>query len=89
MELLQALQIVVGLAVLLVPGYMVSLLLFPKNRLDGFERAAATVALSMAILPLAMFYSNKLLGVAITPYSDIAIILLISFAALVLKRRMK
>lgn len=74
--LLSALRIVFGsVYVLFLPGFIISYIFFPKTKefdskekekgaIDWIERVALSFALSIAIVPLAVFYLN-LIGVKI------------------------
>ncbi|RLI95766.1 MAG: hypothetical protein DRO99_05385, partial [Candidatus Aenigmatarchaeota archaeon] len=54
---LDIIQAVLGGALsLFIPGYAWSLLLFSKKDIDTLERIAISVGLSIAIVPLTVFY---------------------------------
>ncbi len=77
--ILEALRIIVGsILVLFVPGYALTKALFGKKELDAIETLTLSVALSIAVVPLAVFYANRLLGVKINLLNSLVIILLIT-----------
>lgn len=62
----EALRITFGsVYVLFLPGFIVSFIFFPKGKIDVIERVALSFALSIAIVPLAVFYLN-LIGIKIS-----------------------
>jgi len=70
---LESLRIVYGsLLVLFLPGYVITFLFFKK--LDLIERIALSFALSIAIVPLVIFYLNKI-GMKITTLTSFLTIL--------------
>lgn len=64
---IEVLRIVFGsIFVLFLPGFVLSWLFFPqKNEIDWIERIALSFGLSIAVVPLAVFYLNFLFGVKI------------------------
>ena len=99
-SLLESLRIFFGsVYVLFVPGYVISYIFFPKNKyfdsedkegaIDWLERIALSFALSIAIVPLVVFYLN-LAGVRISALNSaiiILVIILVSFGILKWKSR--
>ena len=97
---LESLRIFFGsVYVLFVPGYVISYIFFPKNKyfdsedkegaIDWLERIALSFALSIAIVPLVVFYLN-LAGVRISALNSaiiILVIILVSFGILKWKSR--
>jgi uncharacterized membrane protein len=63
-EFLQA--ILGGLFLFLIPGLAWCLLLFEKEQKDAPELVALSIALSISISTLSMFFLNSMLGVKIT-----------------------
>nr|MBA4404948.1 hypothetical protein [Nanoarchaeum sp.] len=62
---LESLRIVFGsVYVLFLPGYLISYIFFKRKEVDHLERIALGFALSIAIVPLLIFYLN-LLGLQI------------------------
>ena len=100
---LASFRIVFGsLYVLFIPGFIISFIFFPrtkefdeknedkeKNSIDWIERIALSFALSIAIVPLAVFYLN-LLSIKINILNSFLIILaiiLVSSIILILRSR--
>lgn len=95
LDFLQALRIVFGsIYVLFLPGFVISYIFFPRKetdskKIDWIERIALSFALSIAIVPLAVFYLN-LIGLKINllnSFLTILVILIISGVILVLRKR--
>lgn len=62
---LESLRIVFGsVYILFLPGYLITYIFFKKNKIDHLERIALGFALSIAIVPLIIFYLN-LIGMKI------------------------
>src|SRR3989344_7630188 len=82
MSILDSLRIVFGsVYVLFLPGYLLTFLFFPKSlneneRIDGIERIALSFALSIAVVPLMVFYLN-LIGIKINLFNIFITILAI------------
>ena len=99
---LESLRIVFGsIYVLFLPGFIISFIFFPKTKefdsdeekgaIDWIERIALSFALSIAIVPLAVFYLN-LIGIKINLLNTSLIVLgviIISGIILVIKNRQK
>lgn len=95
MSLLEALRIVFGsLYVLFLPGFILTYIFFPKTkefnfkhqekgRIDWIERIALSFALSIAIIPLLVFYLNKI-GVKINFLNSFLTILFVIIISLVI-----
>lgn len=66
--------------VLFLPGFVWSLVFFKKKAIDSIERIALSFALSIALVPLVVFYTN-LLGIRINMLSVIVQVLLIILIA--------
>ncbi len=99
--ILNSLRIVFGsIYILFIPGFIISYIFFPKSRefdykerekgaIDWIERIALSFALSIAIVPLAVFYLN-LIGVKINlinSFFTILGIIIISTIILVIRMR--
>lgn len=55
----EALRITFGsVFVLFLPGFVISFIFFQKGKIDWIERVALSFALSIAVVPLAVFYLN-------------------------------
>lgn len=79
MDLIEVLKIIFGsFFVLFVPGFAWSFLFFGRGEIDWIERIALSFGLSIAIVPLVIFYLNYLLGVKITIFSSTFAILLLT-----------
>jgi uncharacterized membrane protein len=52
--------------VLFIPGFVWTYIFFNQNEIDMIERIALSFGLSIALVPLAVFYLNYLLGIKIT-----------------------
>ncbi len=75
MTILNSLRIIFGsVYVLFLPGFIVSFIFFQKGKIDWIERAALSFALSIAIVPLAVFYLN-LVGMRISLLSSFLTVL--------------
>ena len=89
MPFLSALRIMFGsLYVLFLPGYFLTYLFFPKTlnedeKIDAIERIALSFALSIAIVPLVVFYLN-LIGPKINTLNASITILVIIIITLIL-----
>lgn len=60
--------------VLFLPGFFISFIFFDFREIDVFERLALSLALSLSVIPLVVFFGS-LLGIHITAISVIAEIL--------------
>ena len=80
MLIIDVLTFVVGFVILtLVPGLSLSFAIFPKkDELDVVERIVASVLLSISVIPLMIYYSNKLLKIPITIWSNLLYILIVT-----------
>jgi uncharacterized membrane protein len=78
MDIIEVLRIILGsFFVLFIPGFAWSFVFFAIDEIDAIERIALSLGLSIAIIPLVIFYLNYLLGVKITLInSTIAILFL-------------
>jgi uncharacterized membrane protein len=86
MNILEASRIVFGsIYVLFIPGFIISFIFFKK--IDVLERIALSFALSIAIVPLTVFYLN-LIGLKISTlnvFLTILAIIIISILSLLIK----
>lgn len=55
-----------GLFVLFVPGFAWSYVFLAKNTIDWVERVALSIGLSITLVPLAVFWINRLFHIKIT-----------------------
>lgn len=81
---LDILQIVLGsVFVLFIPGLIWSFAFFPKkDEIDWIERIALSFGLSIALVPLVVFYANFLGGLEINLLSVSVMIILICVAGI-------
>ncbi|HSX39315.1 MAG TPA: DUF1616 domain-containing protein [Candidatus Saccharimonadales bacterium] len=83
-EILNILNIIFAVVVVLfLPGFVISYIFFDKNKIDIVERFALSCALSIAVVPLLVFYLN-LLGVKITKFNILIEISLIIVESLII-----
>ena len=67
MDPLSLFRIVFGsVFVLFIPGFAWTYLFFDRDEIDVVERIALSFGLSIALVPLSVFYLNYLFGVRIT-----------------------
>ena len=65
--ILNVLRIIFGsIFILFLPGYAWSFIFFKKGKIDLIERIALSFGLSIALVPLTVFYLNYLLKVKIS-----------------------
>ena len=85
MDPLGLVQILVGgVTALFIPGYAWVRFLFYKKDIDSIEKFALSVALSIAIVPLTIFYLNKFFGVKINFLNSVLVILILTAIPLLL-----
>lgn len=78
----QSLKIVFGsVYVLFLPGLVLSYIFFKKNEIDIIERIALSFALSIAVVPILVFYLN-LIGMKINALNAFLIVNFIIIVAL-------
>ena len=67
MTALEVLRLIFGgLFVLFVPGFAWSYVFFKRKNIDGIERIALSFGLSIALVPLSVFWLNWLFDMKIT-----------------------
>lgn len=85
LPILQSLRVVFGLVYLLfLPGFVWSWVFWQKSELDGIERFILSLVLSIAIVPLVVYFLNKI-GVKINllnTFLEILGIIVIAFTIL-------
>lgn len=88
--ILQVFQIIIGIIlVLFLPGFVLSFVFFRPGKIDGVERLALSVALSLAVVPLVAFYAN-LAGIPITKVSvTLEVLAVTAVAGLIIRTRQK
>lgn len=78
-------QMLIGsLLVLFVPGLTWTYALFDNREIDLIERIALAVGLSMAMIPLSLFYLHDLAGMRIDLENSVYVVLLLTVVALCL-----
>lgn len=89
--ILSALRAVIGLLlVLFIPGYAVSWAFFPKKKdVDLIERIALSFGLSIATIPLSIFFLNKFFKVPITVYTGFAVTVVITLVGVIVWKNRK
>ena len=86
MDIAEALRAIIALPlVLFLPGYVWSRVFFGRGEIDSMERVALSFGLSIAIVPLSIFFLNKA-GMSITAVNSFLTILGLILVALVLER---
>jgi uncharacterized membrane protein len=89
MDFLMALRLIFGTVfVLFLPGLAWSFVFFKKEEIDVIERIAISFGLSIAIVPLSIFWLNYFLGMKITQLNvSLVILALIALALGIIKKR--
>ena len=83
MDPLSLFRIVFGsVFVLFIPGFTWTYLFFDRDEIDVIERIALSFGLSIALVPLSVFYLNYLFGVRITLVNCAIIIIVLTLAPL-------
>ena len=86
LTILESLRIIFGsVYVLFIPGFIISYIFFKKKEIDIIERIALSFALSIAIVPLVIFYLN-LIGLKISELNSFLTILGIIVISLIIKK---
>lgn len=76
MDPLSLIRIIFGsIFVLFIPGFAWTFAFFSKNEIDVIERIALSFGLSIALVPLTVFYLNYLLHIKITALNSFIIII--------------
>jgi len=91
MDVVEVLRLVFGTVfVLFLPGLAWSYVFFNKDEIDWIERVALSFGLSIALVPLTVFWLNYLFKVKITLTNvTITILLLILIPVLIIKFNLK
>ena len=89
--MLWILQVIIGLPlVLFIPGFALSYAFFPKKKnIDMLERIALSFGLSVAIIPLTVFFMNKFFKIPITVYSSLAVTIGITLIGVIVWKKRK
>jgi uncharacterized membrane protein len=87
----EIIQVIIGLPlVLFIPGFALSYALFPKKKdIDTLERIALSFGLSIALIPLVVFFMNKFIKIPITVYSSLAVTIAITLIGVILWKKRK
>ena len=84
MKLLLVIRILFGtFFVLFIPGFAWSFIFFPKKEIDWIERIALSFGLSIALVPLIIFYLNYLFKIKINAFNCTIVISVITFIPIV------
>lgn len=76
MPILELLRVIFGsVFVLFLPGFCWTFLFFDKEEIDIIERVALSFGLSIALVPLMVFYLNYLFHIKINLFNVSAVIL--------------
>ncbi|MCX8178922.1 MAG: DUF1616 domain-containing protein [Candidatus Aenigmarchaeota archaeon] len=88
MEIIEIARIIFGsIFVLFLPGFAWSYVFFKKNEIDALERVALSFGLSIALVPLVVFYFNFLFKMKINILNvSLLIILLTSIPLIIINR---
>jgi uncharacterized membrane protein len=89
--MLWIIQVIIGLPlVLFIPGFALSYAFFPKKKdIDTLERIALSFGLSIATIPLVVFFMNKFFKVPITIYTSLAITIGLTLIGIILWKKRK
>lgn len=79
MDFINLLRIIIGsLLVLFIPGFAWTFIFFNKKEIDIIERIALSFGLSIALVPLTIFYLNFLFKVKINLINSIIVVLILT-----------
>lgn len=82
-DIVEIIRIIFGsVFVLFLPGFAWSFVFFAREEIDWIERIALSFGLSIAMVPLAVFWLNYFLGVNINLLNVSTVILALIFAAI-------
>ena len=89
MTFLEGLRLVFGgIFILLAPGFVWSYVFFQHRKIDWLERLALSIGLSIALVPLAVFWLNWLFNMEITLLStSLTVIGLVLISGIILLAR--
>lgn len=74
-------EIVGSIVLLFVPGWWITKAAFKTEEIDGLERVALSFALSIAVVPLLVFYAN-LMGAKISVQLVLVVVLVVVLASM-------
>jgi uncharacterized membrane protein len=79
MDPLTLIRMIIGsIFVLFIPGFAWTFAFFEKNEIDAIERIALSFGLSIALVPLTVFYLNYLFHIKITALNSFIVILVLT-----------
>jgi uncharacterized membrane protein len=78
-----------GIFVLFVPGFCWSFLFFKRKSIDSIERIALSFGLSIALVPLTVFWLNWIFDMKITELSVVLTVCGLSVLTIILKNSKK
>jgi len=79
MDPLSLIRMILGsIFVLFIPGFTWTFAFFSKDEIDIIERIALSFGLSIALVPLTVFYLNYLFHIKITALNSFAVILILT-----------
>lgn len=88
-DIVEIIRIIFGsVFVLFLPGFAWSFVFFAREEIDWIERIALSFGLSIALVPLAVFWLNYFLGVKIN-LLNVSVVILALIGAAVVAYRMK
>lgn len=86
-DIVEIIRLIFGsVFVLFLPGFAWSFVFFAKEEIDWIERIALSFGLSIALVPLAVFWLNYFLGIKISLLNVSVVILTLTGAAAVAYR---
>jgi uncharacterized membrane protein len=75
MDILDGFRVFLGsIFVLFLPGFVWSFLFFEKGKIDWIERAALSFGLSLALVPLTVFWLNFLFNMKVTWFNTMLVV---------------
>lgn len=84
MDILSLLRMVLGsIFVLFIPGFAWSFAFFKKEEIDVIERITLSFGLSIALVPLSVFYLNYLFHIKINAVNSFLVIIVLTVIPLV------
>ncbi|PPA78865.1 MAG: hypothetical protein C00003105_01040 [ANME-2 cluster archaeon HR1] len=84
MDIISLLRMVLGsIFVLFIPGFAWSFAFFKKEEIDVIERITLSFGLSIALVPLSVFYLNYLFHIKINAVNSFLVIIVLTVIPLV------
>lgn len=79
MDPLTLIRMILGsIFVLFIPGFAWTFAFFERNEIDSIERIALSFGLSIALVPLTIFYLNYMFSMKITALNSFVVIFLLT-----------